>query len=296
MNGVQRPAGSILSRAKPVKSLIYNYLKVVIYGQNRTGKTTLACQFLKPLLLVSFEPGQQGGSRSVSNYDGVTFLEIKRKEDAIALAKELREDKTFKTHVLDTCTSLQDVILAELMGLENVPVQLNWGSVPEGYYAARSEQAKEVMRCFIDLPANTVILAKEKDHNPPKGERNKMSRSLQTESLFAADVGAATAQWLNDACDYICQLQVINETVRTENQIEVNGQMVNDVQERETGRKVRRLRTMKDSNHEAGFRSPNPEAVPEFIIAPTPKEMHAAMIEVIAGKRTAKGVYPGSSV
>lgn len=255
------------------------------------GKSTLACQFPKPLLMVSFEPGQTGGSQSVRKIPGITYLRITGKAMAIELARELRSDTYFATHVLDTCTSLQDVILKELMNLEEVPVQLNWGTVGEDYYRERSEQAKEVMRLFRDLNANTVFVCQERDHNPPKGDNrtSKLARdrSPTDESFFAADMGAGTVKWLHDACDYIARLYLAKETVTQK--YELNGETKET--EEETGRIVRRLRTMLHTNFAAGFRSADPAAVPEYIEAKSPQEMYQAIMEVIAGKKTAKGRY-----
>ena len=287
--------GSLLARAAPVASLSQDYMKVVLYGQNRVGKTTLACLFPKPLLIVSFEPGKNGGSQSVKKMPGVHFLKVNSKEEAINLAKELRNDRTYATHVLDTCTSLQDLILKELMGLEEIPVQLNWGTVPQDYYRERSEQAKEVMRFYRDLPANTVFVCQERDHNPPKGDdpatrTGKLMRdrgAYVAESFFSADLGQGTVKWMRDNCDYIVRLFIDKEiSVR---EYEVNGEKRQ--LEEETGRSIRRLRTMLHYNFDGGFRSPTPDAVPEYIEAKTPQEMYDAMLEVIAGKKTRKGKY-----
>lgn len=337
-NGNRSPAvesvpgiNDLIARSSAVGKLKDDFIKMVLYGQNRTGKTTLACQFEKPLLLLSFEPGQQGGARSVKRFDGVTFIALTKKEDAILLSRHLKVDprsnwqkvsptdaaptrtlkelvldgspswtgSPWRTIVIDTITSLQDVILAELMGLKAVPVQLNWGSVPEGYYAARSEQAKEVMRLYRDLPFHIIFNAKEKDHNPPKSvdakgrERvvgNRLVRSAQaimssanlgTESYFAADVGAATAQWMHDACDYICRLEIVKELKEITQEIEIAGVTETDTRWEETGKLVRRLRCLYHPNVAAGFRAENPEAVPEYISNPT----YGKIMSVIRGEK-----------
>lgn len=271
--------GSILASAVAVGDLKDDYVNFVLYGINRCGKTTLSCQFPKPLLLVSFEPGNTGGAASVKKVPGVKFLRITSKAMAIALAHELRDSqagvcdlpdpryngKTYQTHVLDTCTSLQDMLLKELMGLENVPVQLNWGTVGEDYYRARSEQAKEVMRLYRDLPCNTVFVAQEKDHQPPQDRKNKLIRGLELESFFAADLGGATVKWMHDACDYIGRLYIDKETRTTTSKVQ--GKDVTMTVE--TGRSVRRLRTLFHPNYAAGFRSATPDKVPEYIEEPT---------------------------
>ncbi len=298
-NGKQvSPTGSVLSRAVPVEDLEEEYIKLVLYGTNRSGKTTLACQFPKPLLLVSFEPGASGGAKSVKKIDGVTFLRIETKEQAVQLAGELKGDASYKTHVLDTCTSLQDVILRELMGLADAPVQLNWGTVSMDMYRERSEQAKEVLRLFRDLPAHTIFVCQEKDHNPPKDDasRNKLTRGLQMESFFAADLGGATVKWMHDSCDYIGRLYVAKEVKEVQRHIKgPAGKTINKVEEVETGRLVRRLLTMLHPNFAAGIRSETPDAVPEYVEAASPEQMYARLMSVIRGERLEEGAkYPGT--
>ena len=284
--GTPSTNGSVLSRAVPVSSLVEQWIKLTIYGQNRVGKTTLACDFPKPLLLISFEPNRTGGAMSVRKIPGVTYLQITSSHDALSLAAELRTDKTFKTHVLDTATSLQDIILQELLNLPAVPEQLNWGTVSMDAYRQRSEKTKETLRPFLNLPAHTIICAKEKDHNPPKEDRNKITRGMQLESFIASDLGGATVGWLHDACDYIGRLYLAKEVIVKEFKSKVGKEEIITTSEEETGRIVRRLRTMYHPNFAAGFRSADPSNVPDHIEDPSYERISA----VIKGVRIpAKG-------
>lgn len=316
---VKRPVApaSILSQAIPVVDLLESYIKMVIYGTNRVGKTTLACGmidektgkeipgsgFPKPLLLIAFEPNMTGGAQSVKRINGVTYIKITHSHDAINLANELSKSNLsnwkmengvlvrikdslgrpvytglpFVTHVLDTATSYQDLILQEILNLPAVPEQLNWGMVSTDDYRQRSEKTKEALRPFLNLPVHTVILAKEKDHKPQE-ERNKLLRSVQLESFFASDLGAATVSWLHDACDYIARLFLAKETVMKQYKNVVgtgaNKKETITSREEETGKIIRRLRTMYHPNYAAGFRSCNPSKVPEHIDAPTFDKIH----------------------
>jgi hypothetical protein len=264
-------------------------------------------------LVVSFETGAAGGANSIRGIPGITFKRVDSKSTAIMLAGRLERDnrsnwrrtksgwdklvdkdnkpiftgEPFATHIVDTCTSLQDIILAELMNWRSIPVQLNWGQVGEDTYRQRSEQAKEVMRLYRDLKAHTVFIAQERDHNPNKGERNRFARKMQDESFFAADLGAATVKWLHDQCDYIARLYIEKEIMIVRNEMQLLGQDAPVITETpvETGKQVRRLRTMYHPNYAAGMRSPNPEAVPEWIEAKSPKEMYDRLMKVISGQK-----------
>lgn len=256
---------SILSRGVPIAEVKDDSIKMVIYGQNRVGKTTLACQFPKPLLLIAMEPTKTGGARSVSKVKGVTFLRIESSREAVRLAEELRGNTTFKTVVVDSVTSYQDIILKEILNLPSLPEMLSWGTVSQDQYRERSEKTREALRPYLNLACHVVLTAKEKDHNPPSESRNKLTRGAQLESFFAADLGGATVGWLHDACDYIARLYIDKETITKK--VKIAGEVIE--REEETGKSVRRLRTMYHPNYAAGFRSANPERVPEYIDNPS---------------------------
>lgn len=271
-------SSSVLSEAVPVDQLQDDFVKIVIYGQNRTGKTTLACQFPKPLLLVAFEPTKTGGAKSVTKIPGVTFLRVESSEKAIRLAKEL--PSKFKTIVLDSVTSYQDIILKEILNLPDAPSMLGWGTVTQDQYRERSEKTREALRPFLKLDCHVVALAKEKDHNPPKDDRNRLTRGSQLESFFAADLGGATVSWLQDACDAITRLYLDKEVITKS--YKAAGKEVE--REEETGKLVRRLRLKYHTNFAAGLRSPNPELVPEYIEAESPEEMYSELMRILNGE------------
>ncbi len=271
------PNGSLLSQATPVADLEDDYLKFVIYGQNRVGKTTLACQFPKPLLLLAMEPNKTGGALSVRKVPDVWYKHLDDTTSFVRLASELRAGSKFKTVVVDSATSLQDIVLKELMGLSAVPEQLNWGLVSRDQYRERSEKTRECLRPYIDLPMHVVVLAKEKDHNPPDRDRPEILRHQAAESFFAADLGGATVGWLHDACDYVTRLYMEKETV--ERSVTVSGKTT--VRLEETGKNVRRLRCMYHPNFAAGIRSDNPQMVPEWIQDPTYEKIR----RVVAGEK-----------
>lgn len=286
--------GSILSRAVPVEKLQEVWQNFVIYGRNRTGKTTLACHWPKPLLLVNFEIGDSGGAQSVKKMAGVEFVSLTTEAEALQLAEELECDTHYKSHVLDTATSFQEIVLRDILGYADVGLllQKNWGALNREDYSRRAERTKKALFKFRNLKANTIILAQEKDHTY-KGEETKLVRGLtfQVESFFSADVGGATAQWLFDACNYFGRLSVERE-VRTEvTETEFKGKKESTSQEVETGRTVHRFRTMYNCNYGAGFRSCNPEAVPEYIDCREPKQMYDEIQRVIGGDRTKFGKY-----
>lgn len=255
---------------------------MLLYGRNRIGKTTLACQFPKPLVLVAVEHTRTGGARSVRKVPGVQYLKLTESAKVEQLGKELLQDCSVKTVVIDTASSLEEIVLAEICGWEETANLIAVGYTRPGakvttdQYVERSERMRQVLRPFLDLPCHVVIVANEKDHNPPEGRKSSMVRGMQAESFFAAAMGAGTTRWCQDGCDYVCQLYMDKEVRRVKTK--VLDKIVE--QEEETGRLVRRLRCQYHPNFAAGFRSENPESVPEFIEEPT----YAKIAAVIAGK------------
>lgn len=275
--------GSILAKARPAASMPEAVHKLLIYGANRVGKTTLACKFPKPLLLIDVEPGSSGGAESIRNEKGVTVLRLgldfKDTTELMQLADELRAEAAYyKWFAFDGATSLQDQVLCEILGVEQLPDQLGYGTVSSDQYRARSERTREVLRPFLNLPINGIILAKEKDHNPPKEERvsertgkvqpdmrPKFLRGTSDSSYVAAEVGGATVSWLQDCCSAIMRMYVTEaKKIDTVDGVEF---------EVPTGKFTRFLRTGYHPNIAAGIRSANPKNVKDLIENPTPEKI-----------------------
>jgi hypothetical protein len=294
------PGRSILDQITDISELVNDYLKVCIYGENRVGKTTLACQFPKPLLLIAIEPNQTGGAISVRKVPGVAYLRLGSTKSIGELCQELTNGATcqlsgkeyhgqpYQTIVIDSATSLQDLILQEILGL-NTPLDLNsFGRVTRDQYFERSDKVREYLRKFLNLPMHTVITAKQKDHNKQEKDKPRMLGNVELQSFFGASLGTETAGWLHDTCDYICRLYMDEEVLISEKPVVLNGKpkMVDGKPkmmrvETRTGRLVRRLQCIYLPNFAGGFRSDSPEAVPEYIQEPT----YEKIAKVVRGEK-----------
>lgn len=268
------PSGSVLSEVRPIAELPEDFLRFTVYGENRVGKSTLACGFPKPLLLLSFEPNPTGGALSVRKMAGLNYLRVTDTAKAVRLAQELAglEPFPYKTVVLDSATSLQDVVLNEILGPTR-PEILGWGTVSRDQYRERSEKTRECLRPFFALPCHTVVVAKMRDHNRQEGDKPKIIAGLKQESFYGCDLGGATAGWLHDCSDFLAHL-TIDKEVRKVVQ-EIGDQKVELLEE--TGRVIRRLRCQYHPNFAAGFRSATPGAVPEYIDDPTFDKIRAVV-------------------
>lgn len=296
--------GSVLASAVPVSSLKEERVKVTIYGRNRSGKTTLAAQFPKPVLFVSCEPAHCGGVQSVSEVpqcvviraeskplilpDG-TVEKIAGRRKLQALGEELKQVKHFQTVVVKTATSLQELIEEEIkVEFPDAP----WsGKGATDTYKMRASRVQDTLRPFLDLKhVHVVILCQEKDHNPPKDEKTGfpdfkagLLHNMQQGSFMASALGPALVTWLHDACGYI--IQIHEDEVKEEITIPMfdpqGKPLPPSVQLVGTGRRQRHLRMKYHPNFAAGGKwnfNPN---MPEHITAPTPAGLYAELIKYI---------------
>lgn len=287
----------MLSAAVPVSQLREERIKITIYGRNRAGKTSLAAQFPKPLLFVSCEPAHCGGVQSVSNIDGVSLIHIEPnltgvgvtgREKVIGIGAELASTNHYQTVVLKTATSLQDIIMEEMkVEFPGIPTS---GRGSKDTYQMRASRLHDAMRPYLDLKqCHVVILAQEKDHNPPMGEGNfpdlkaKLLQTMQQGSFMAPSLGAANTQWLQDSCGYI--VQIYEDEVKEEISVPMSNPDGTPgapmVQRVGTGRRGRHLRLMYHPNFAAGGKWQFDPNMPEFVTAGSPAELFATMAAYI---------------
>lgn len=288
------PNGSLLASAVPVTALREERVKVCLYGRNRSGKTTLAAQFPKPLLFITCEPAYCGGVQSVSNVRDVSVIRVEDRpiEQMEALGRELADSQHYQTVVLKTASSLQDVIAEEIR--REFPSAPWAGKGSKDTYRMRSARLHDAMCPLLNLRnLNVLILAQEKDHNPPVGEsgfpdlKAKLLHTMQQGSFMAPALGAANAQWLQDACGYVLQLYEDEVTQEmTIPQMRPDGQSGEPMTVRTgTGRRQRHLRLLYHPNFAAGGKWNFDPRMPEFVTAPTPAELYAALAAYLPALR-----------
>lgn len=297
------PSSDILSRGVPMEEVGDDPVHLLLYGTNGVGKTTFACQFPKPLALVSVEPaGRTGGAKSVKRIPGITHFRFDKCADVLALGTRLlRGDHDFVTVVFDSGTSLDAMQLSEVCGWDMTEIiRVGKSSkISADQYIERSEQVRKVLRPFLDLPTQLVVICNEKDHNykaddqQQGGSRNRLvqdlraaSGGLQTEAVIGPAMAGAGAKWIGDACDYICQLYVDKEYETRTRAVGKEG-TANYKESTilvETGKWVRKLRTSYHPNFVARVRSEAPEVVPEFVGGTSPAEMYANFMKMVRGE------------
>lgn len=149
------------------------FLNCCFYGKPGSGKTTLACTFPKPLLLIDMK--DEKGYLIAKKIKGVTVVRAKSVEDLYTIYWHLKDNpKQFKTVVLDTVTAGQALFLEDLRqrkkpNLEKSKIG-NWGTMSKQDWGEISQSYGPLLIDFRDLNCNTVYLSQERTFN--MGEDN----------------------------------------------------------------------------------------------------------------------------
>lgn len=152
------------------------YLKVLIYGEPGTGKTTFAGTAPSPLVI-----DVERGSRSLLNVDNpvdvMEFVSIKQVEGAVQLLKDGNSNfDKYETIVMDSITEMQarliDQQLRELGG--GAPVyKADWG-----VYGANTQRLRMLVSSFRDIPKNLICTAHAKTEKDDQTGLTRMAPAL----------------------------------------------------------------------------------------------------------------------
>lgn len=146
----------IENRIMAVKDL-ETYLSVVLYGRAGTGKTTLACDFPGPVLLLDIN---DKGTDSVNEKINLDVLQCEEWVDIEQTYWYLKKNpKKFKTVVLDTVSMMQDLALAHILEGSNRETgsllhKKDWGEA--------SSLLKTWIMNYRDLKMNVVFIAQDR--------------------------------------------------------------------------------------------------------------------------------------
>lgn len=253
-----RKRGGVLSRLKSGWDFC-DSISVLLYGRSGTGKTTFWSTFPKPILAVICSGGKQPGElKSIdtpSIRKNVTPCIVNEVNDVREL---LEEAPNFATVVLDHASGFQDLTLKEILGLDGLPAQKSWGMATQQQYGQSSLMCKEVLRAFLSLECNRVIVAQERTFND--GEDSE---------LLAPTVGAAMTPsvvgWLGPAVDYMTQTFIRSKMVSKTTK--VGGK---SVATKQRGKGVEYcLRVGAHDVFMTKFRTPRGKELPDSIVDPS---------------------------
>tara|TARA_R110000744_G_scaffold42051_3_gene95196 strand:- start:1746 stop:2411 length:666 start_codon:yes stop_codon:yes gene_type:complete len=158
-------------------------LKVLVYGQAGSGKTTLTKTLPKPVVLSA-----EDGLLSLKD-DNIPFVEIKNIGDLHDAYSWLKDSDEFQSVVLDSISEIAEVVLAH---------EKKVNKDGRAAYGEMDVQLSEIIRAFRDLNMHVLMTAKLEK------QQDEMGRMLYFPSL----PGNKTAQKLPYFFDEVLALRI----------------------------------------------------------------------------------------
>lgn len=202
------------AKAKPKASHdawdMTDYLSLLLYGESGSGKTTTWASFPGPILCIVCSGGKLAGE-----FKSINTKEHREKIRGVVcnggdqVLEQLEEAATgkYQTVVLDHATGLQEVLLRDELGLDEVQLQKSYGFTNKDAYQEMARKTKETLFRLLSIPdCHRVIVCQEKDHNQYAQESSDESSDDSTlKPCIGGAVSTSVIKWLNPACDYILQ-------------------------------------------------------------------------------------------
>ena len=238
-------------------------IKINIYGQSGTGKTTFWGTFPGRILaLVCSGNDQPGELRSLlgpDTKDKVDYIVVEDSSQLLEIIEEVQDSDLYETVVLDHLSGLQDMILVEVLSLKERPVQLSWGIAKQEQWGEVANLVKHRLRSLLNLTTNVVIVAQERAFDFDEEDDSVLM------PYVASGVTPSIVGWLNPAVDYIVQ------TYKQQNQVEkITKLKGKTVKKMVPGEGVEyRMRIGPHSVFTTKFRKPKGGELPQSIIDPT---------------------------
>ena len=267
---LKRTTAGAIDRLPSAWDLTEGY-KFLIYGRSGTGKTVTWSSFPGPILAIICSGGMKPGElRSINTPEFRKKITPRIVSSSSDVRELVAEAKDYATVVLDHVTGLQDKVLAEILGLEELPTQKSWGLASQQQYGQCTLQVKGLLREMFGLDQHVVLVAQEREFNVD------VENAELLVPYVAAGVTPSLVGWLNHSCDYVVQTFLRPKTVETSAKIAGK-----DVKQ---SKKVPGvdfcLRTLQHEVYTIKFRIPKGRQLPEYLVDPTFEKLQ----ELIEGK------------
>jgi hypothetical protein len=253
-------------------------VRLLLYGQSGTGKTTCWSSFPDPVLALVCSGGRKPGElRSINTPDNRRRITPKIVTTTDHLKGLLEEEALgYATVVLDHVSGLEDLVLKQLLGLDELPAQRSWGLASQQQYGQCTLQCKEYLRAMLNLPGNVVVVGQERVF---KGKDDGTADDVIRPTV-GVGVMPSLAAWLMPACDYVVQAFKRQRT-SSESRV-VNGREVT-TERRERGIDYC-LRTGPHDTYCTKFRVPKGRELPEYVTLGPDDSAYAVIMSLIQGE------------
>lgn len=273
--GGVNPLHGVLSRIKPIGFTADDALSVLVYGKSGTGKTTFWSTFPGNTLAVICSGGKQPGElRSIDTPDNrkrIQQVRIELSAEVAEIAKYVAESGKFRNVVLDHASGLQDLVLKEVLGLEELPAQKSWGMASQQLYGQCAGATKDLFVKLLNLvvsKVNVIIVAQERTLG--EGEDSEVIQPTVCAGLIPSVVG-----WLNPACDYVVQT-FLRQKEQIKKTVLGKGKEAKTITTKHKVKGVEYcLRTAPDAVYTTKFRVPKGRTIPDMIVDPSYEKLVA---------------------
>lgn len=240
---------------------VSEFRSYVFYGRSGTGKTTLACTFPGPILLLDIK---DEGTDSVSDHKNLDVKEIEDQDDIEEIYYWLKKHpNAYQTVIIDTVSMWQQMLIAELIGDTGRKGKKSgdWGSMTQKDWGKVTGVLKQWFVDFRDLAKeldiHIIFIAQDRVFNMSDDEDE--GRDDQIAPEVGPALSPAVAKLLN------ASVSVIGNTfIRTrKTKKEVKGKIKKEEKQEYC------LRIGPNPSYVTKVRKPKSVAAPAFIADPT---------------------------
>ena len=232
-----------------------NHRSYVFYGRSGTGKTTVACTFPTPILLMDVN---DKGDDSVLDVEDVEVMDVRLWEDfEMTYWFLIQHPDSFKTLVVDTVSQLQTVCISRVLDEKNKDPERagEWGVMTKREWGEVASLMKVWITRLRDLPMEVVFVAQDRTFN--------LDDEADPEQMLDPEVGPqvipSVVKHLNAAVHLIANTFIRERIIRKK----VKGKM------KEVKKKEYCMRLGPNPVYVTKVRKPKKIKLPSVIVDPT---------------------------
>lgn len=244
----------------------------VFYGRSGTGKTTLACSFPSPIILLDIK---DEGTDSVADVKGLDVREIEDQDEMEEAYYWLKKHpRAYKTIVIDTVSMWQQMVISELVGDTGRKGKKagDWGSMTQKDWGKVAGVMKEWLVNYRDLAkeleVNVVFIAQDRVFN--MSDEEDEGRDDQIAPEVGPALSPAVAKILNAAVSVIGNTFIRTKRIKKEEKGKIKKEEKQEYC----------LRIGPNPSYVTKVRKPKSVAAPSFIADPSYEDI----MELIKGE------------